>query len=93
MGPRFRHNRTEASPWNREKRQHLGNTVEGSGGNTGIGAVHMQGQESPWDTSPKSHDTVGLSQCKAQLLTGLHGSQELSVGSENVIVNGSAQIL
>lgn len=57
------------------------------GGDTGIGGVHRQGQESPWDISPKSHDTA------AQLLTGLHGSQELSVGSENVIVNGSAQIL
>ena len=50
-------------------------------------------------TPPPNHTTqlditaFALSQCKAQLLTGLHGSQELSVGSENVIVNGSAQIL
>ena len=72
--------------------------MEGSGGNTGIGGVHVQGQESPWDTSPKSHDTVGhhclcTKPVQGSAFDWFAWKPRIISGSENVIVNGSAQIL
>lgn len=90
---------TEATPWTWEKRQHSGNTAQGSGGNAGTGIG--SGRSLPvtiLSPPPKSHDDAFGNHClctkpmQGSASDSFAWKLRISVGINSDIVTQSAQI-